>query len=143
MQFKVGDAAAIRFMLAFYPLVLAGYSVDQAVSEARRQIYRNPGPDGDWTTIRDWGTPVLYLRNPDGVLFPEPKELTVETGPDGQPVVNASVKASRIAGKLTNVDIGEMGGGTVNAEIDVDVIEKDADVTNVTIKTLTGRSNHT
>jgi hypothetical protein len=138
MQFKVGDRAAINFMLAFYPLVLGGYPVDQAVTEARRRIYRNPGPEGDWSTLRDWGTPVLYLRNPDGVLFPEPKELSVATGPDGQPVVNAHVKARQVAGKLTNVDVDEMLSGIINAEMEIDTVEKDAEVTNVTIKRLGG-----
>jgi hypothetical protein len=139
MQFKVGDQAAIGFMLVFYALVLDGYPVDQAVSEARRQIYRNPGSQGDWATIRDWGTPVLYLRSPDGILFPEPKELTMETGPDGQPVVNAQVKARRVAGRLTNVDIGEMVAGIVNASLEIDEIAENAEVTNVTIESLGGR----
>jgi hypothetical protein len=139
MQFKVGDRAAIGFMLTFYALVLNGYAVDQAVSEARRQIYRNPGPEGDWATIRDWGTPVLYLRSPDGILFPEPKELVVETGPNGQPVVNAHVKARRVAGKLTNVNIGEMVAGIVNASLNIDEVAENAEVINVTIESLGGR----
>jgi hypothetical protein len=139
MQFKVGDRAAIGFMLAFYLLVLDGYPVDQAVSEARRQIYRNPGPQGDWATIRDWGTPVLYLRSKDGILFPEPKELEVETGPGGQPVVNAHAKVRRVAGTLNNVKIGEMTEGIVNATLDIDEIAENADVTNVTIDFLGGR----
>lgn len=139
MQFKVGDRAAISFMLTFYARVLDGYPVDQAVSEARRQIYRNPGPQGDWATIRDWGTPVLYLRSPDGILFPEPEELSMGTGPEGQPVVNAHAKVRRVAGKLENVKIGEMVEGIVNATLNIDEIAENAEVTNVTIDFLGGR----
>ncbi len=145
MEFKVGDRAAFRFMLVFYPLVLSGYSVDQAVSEARRQIYHNPGPDGDWAVIRDWGTPVLYLRSPDGVLFPEVeevKEATVETRSDGRPELNIHQKARRIAGKMTAGEIDTFLDGVVNITQEVDDLEGNLDGPKIgTIGTVFRRSS--
>lgn len=139
MQFKVGDRAAIGFMLTFYALVLSGYPVDQAVSEARRQVYRNPGPQGDWAVNRDWGTPVLYLRSPDGVLFPEPKEMAVQTGPDGRPVLNVYVKARKVAGNLTAVKIAKLLGGEVDVKLDLDTVSGTSTVIGADIDTFGGK----
>jgi hypothetical protein len=116
MQFKVGANQAGRFIRYLYLQVLSGYPIDQAVSEARRFLYRHPyekdssDPAGDWSFYRDWGTPVLYLRDPTGVLFPEP-ELAMEAGK-----VNARMKARSVSGKLVNV--------TVEGDLDFEVIAK-------------------
>jgi hypothetical protein len=139
MQYRVGDVQASIFMGKFYPLVLAGYPVDQAVAEARRTVYRNPGSGEDWARIRDWGTPVLYLRSPDGVLFPQPKEIEEETGPDGQPILNARLKARQVSGKLTGVDIGEVIRGVINSEVEIDTVEEGGQVTGVSIGSFGGR----
>jgi hypothetical protein len=62
MQFEITDEAAITFASEFYAAVADGYPVDAAVSEARKAIYAHPNDV-------EWGTPVLYSRAPDGVLF--------------------------------------------------------------------------
>jgi hypothetical protein len=62
MQFNVTDKAAIAFAKEFYQAVALGYPVDAAVAEARRAILALGNE-------LEWGTPVLYLRAPDGRVF--------------------------------------------------------------------------
>lgn len=62
MQFEVSDDAAITFANAFYGALADRYSVDGALSEARKAIYVS----GNGV---EWGTPVLYMRSPDGYIF--------------------------------------------------------------------------
>jgi formylglycine-generating enzyme required for sulfatase activity len=62
MQFEITDAAAITFAGEFYAALSEGFPVDAAVAEARKAIYAMPNDV-------EWGTPVLYMRSPDGVLF--------------------------------------------------------------------------
>ncbi len=48
---------------AFYETLAEGWPVDAAVAEARRAV--------SWAVANtvEWGTPVLFMRAPDGVLF--------------------------------------------------------------------------
>ncbi len=62
MQFEITDSAAITFSGEFYSAISKGFPVDAAVSEARIGIYAS-------SNEIEWGTPVLYMRSPDGVLF--------------------------------------------------------------------------
>jgi hypothetical protein len=62
MQFEISDEAAITFTHEFYKAIGDGYPVDAALGEARLAIYTQ----GNET---EWGTPVLYMRSPDGELF--------------------------------------------------------------------------
>ncbi|HOW54043.1 MAG TPA: CHAT domain-containing protein [Syntrophorhabdaceae bacterium] len=62
MQFEITDSAAIIFAREFYGAIAEGFPVDAALSEARKAIYLAPNDV-------EWGTPVLYMRSPDGVLF--------------------------------------------------------------------------
>ncbi len=68
MQFEITDQAALTFAETFYPLLAQGQPVDVAVAEARMAIYLAE-PDN-----LEWGTPVLFMRTPDGVLFKPPTE---------------------------------------------------------------------
>lgn len=85
MQFEITDAAAITLSHEFYTALADGYPVDAALVEARTAIFAG-GNDVEW------GTPVLYMRAPDGKIFdidrvqqtplpspepPGPKELPV------------------------------------------------------------------
>jgi hypothetical protein len=63
MQFPISDAAAILFARTFYECILRGQAVDVAVVEGRRELRANR------QTEAEWGTPVLYLRSKDGLLF--------------------------------------------------------------------------
>ncbi len=67
MQYTVRDRNAIAFSRRFYRALGAGRSIDTAVSDGRLGIF-NRGGGGD----RDWGVPVLYLREGPSVLFPPP-----------------------------------------------------------------------
>ena len=63
MQYKITDRAAIEFARAFYLALADGMPVDAAVSEARIAV------SVALTNTIEWGTPVLYMRSPDGILF--------------------------------------------------------------------------
>jgi len=62
MQFEITDEAAITLAHEFYRALADGYPVDAALAEARKAIFAQ-GNDVEW------GTPVLYLRSPDGRIF--------------------------------------------------------------------------
>jgi len=63
MQYEITDRAAIELSRAFYEALADGVPVDTAVSEARKAI-----SIGVENTV-EWGTPVLYMCSPDGILF--------------------------------------------------------------------------
>jgi len=63
MQYEITDQAAIEFARTFYEALADGLPVDAAVTEARKAISLAV------TNTIEWGTPVLYMRSPDGVLF--------------------------------------------------------------------------
>lgn len=66
MQFQITDAAAIQFSRVFYRAIARGMPVDAAVAEARKSIALQVA------NSLEWGTPVLFMRSPDGVLFKIP-----------------------------------------------------------------------
>lgn len=67
MQYEVTNETAIRFSKTFYKLLAEGEPIDGAVQEGRRQITIL---DPDAYNNRDFGTPVLYMRSPDGLIMP-------------------------------------------------------------------------
>ncbi len=62
MQFEISDDAAIIFSHEFYDTIGQRFPVDAALTEARRAIFASRGD-------LEWGTPVLYMRSPDGRIF--------------------------------------------------------------------------
>jgi formylglycine-generating enzyme required for sulfatase activity len=68
MQFELSDNAAIFFARSFYGLLAEGQPVDQAITEARQDIYLERQSEVEWAT------PVLYLKAQDGDLFEIRKE---------------------------------------------------------------------
>lgn len=62
MQFEVSDEAAIALAREFYGAIVDSYPVDAALAEARKALFAA----GNRV---EWGTPVLYLRAPDGKIF--------------------------------------------------------------------------
>jgi CHAT domain/HYDIN/CFA65/VesB-like, Ig-like domain/Bacterial Ig domain len=107
MQFPISDVAAVSFASGFYEAVAAGLPMDAAVTEGRKAVLA----DGNQV---EWGTPVLYLRVPDGrafdVLGPRPS-LAVKTG-DGveTPALRGAMPAPVAAADLL-LQNGENGAG--------------------------------
>jgi WD40 repeat protein len=63
MQYPISDQAAVEFGHSFYEELAQGRTVDAAVTEARQSVrLALPG-------TLEWGTPVLYMRSLDGMLF--------------------------------------------------------------------------
>ena len=62
MQFEVSDEAAIALASGFYAALADDYPVDAALTEARKAVFAAG-------CSVEWGTPVLYLRAPDGRIF--------------------------------------------------------------------------
>ncbi len=63
MQYEIGDAAAVELARTFYESIARGMPIDAAVAESRKAISFARGDS------LEWGTPILYTRAPDGVLF--------------------------------------------------------------------------
>jgi CHAT domain len=65
MQFEITDDAAILFAEGFYSALARSSPVDAALAAARKEI---------WAAYNDieWGTPVLFMRVPDGRIFDVP-----------------------------------------------------------------------
>jgi len=61
MQSAITDEAAHQLAYTFYDAIADGYPVDAALTDARKSIF------GDGSA--EWGTPVLYMRSPDGRIF--------------------------------------------------------------------------
>jgi hypothetical protein len=93
MQYPVYDRAAISFTREFYRALAHWYPIDVAISEARRAIYLDFGLER-----RDWGVPVLFMRDREGVLFAPSERAAAETPPQDQ------------GGIKIGTDIGSIGG---------------------------------
>ncbi|MBV9171661.1 MAG: CHAT domain-containing protein, partial [Chloroflexi bacterium] len=78
MQYDVSNSTAKKFALEFYNRLAEEDPVDKAAQEGRRQIAL--GPLG--YKSRDFATPVLFMRAPDGILF----ERAGTPGPKGASV---------------------------------------------------------
>lgn len=74
MQFEITDEAAITFSSEFYASLAEGLPVDASLAQARKAIYFQPNDV-------EWGTPVLYMRSPDGILFNLVQFITAELPP--------------------------------------------------------------
>ena len=68
MQFSVKDDLAAIFMTTVYKGLVAGCTIDEAVSAGRKAVRARCY--GKYAGNRDWGTPVLYSRAPNGYIFP-------------------------------------------------------------------------
>ncbi len=75
MQFKLLDQTAITLARAFYDSVARGKAVDTALAVARQAVFAAADTD-------EWGTPVLYMRAPDGVLWTGQEETSMSQSDD-------------------------------------------------------------
>lgn len=128
MQDTVKDKSAIAFAKNFYRALVSGLPIDEAVTSGRIAIA--------CTDPKGWGIPVLYLRAPDGVVFPE---YTADPGLEEtrkQLRVTARQRIKELHGKAITVDISRMTKGTVEAEQNIDVVRERGEATTVKIKDL-------
>jgi hypothetical protein len=106
MQFTVGDHEAAQFAGGLYQALAAGLTIDEAVAMGRTAIRLSA--KGDRADRRDWGVPVLYLRNAGGPVF--------------TPVSDAAAHAEALAGStgLYRQDVRRVaaGGRVVGALVD-------------------------
>ncbi len=101
MQFKVSDDAAIALSREFYGALSDGYPVDAALTEGRKAVYAL----GDNV---EWGTPVMYLRAPDGRIFDMGKEADSMSD-------DRKKEGEKPAGQSFNISVG----GNVNGKMNV------------------------
>ncbi len=64
MQFPISDNAAILFSRTFYEAIARFEPIDTAVAHARHALYTNEA-----IRLPEWGTPVVFTRSYDGLLF--------------------------------------------------------------------------
>jgi formylglycine-generating enzyme required for sulfatase activity len=84
MQFEITDRAAIQLSQMFYESLADGLPVEGALAEARKAIFAS-GNDVEW------GTPVLYLRAKEGLLF--------DVKPTRTPIDSDRLQAAHIKAK--------------------------------------------
>ena len=126
-QFKIKDDHAILVAAKVYHRLLAGFSVDEALYEARQAIYQQAGLEQ-----RDWGVPVLYLHDPDGVLFPLPEADVPEAASTG-PFLRVVTNFQRISGRVLNAKIGTVTGGRIDIVSSVNVVEETGEFVGIEI----------
>jgi hypothetical protein len=154
----IKDACAIAFSKQFYGALVGGLPIERAVTAGRIAAY-NVDKEG-----RDWGVPVLYMRDADGVLFGGAAdsgvrdqaaakakvviEQHVHEVAAGAVLIGAAVKQITsgilsvtqtlgvVAGDVTGATIGTMGGGEARIATNVDKLESGGNVTGATIDNL-------
>lgn len=98
MQFRISDPAAISFSVEFYRTLADRFPVDAAVNEARLAIYSSGN-------FMEWGTPILFMRSDDGMLFGERDTVTQKTSSSSQADAPAPPRHGR-AGDANPSDTG-------------------------------------
>lgn len=87
MQFEISDPAAIVFAETFYCSVAKRRPVDDSVMRARRALRL------DNKDTLEWGTPVLYLRAPQGRIFDDTSPAPPQPRPLQDPIGAQEVEA--------------------------------------------------
>ncbi len=94
MQFEITDRAAIQLAQVFYESLADGYPAEAALSEARKAIFAS-------SNDVEWGTPVLYLRAPDGKLF---DLATASLGEENERIAKEQAEQPRLAREKAETD---------------------------------------
>ena len=116
MQYEVTDRAAIEMARAFYEALADGVAVDAALAEARKAVSLAV------TNTVEWGTPVLYTRSPDGLLFSirqrerEPQEVWDEVASEMREEEGARQAASPEPEPAAPAEPGAAGEPAASAE---------------------------
>ena len=123
MQFEITDEAAIVLANEFYGAIADGYPVDASLAEARKAIFAQ-------NNDIEWGTPVLYMRSPDGRIFGVDRTTAAAAAAAGEHVqdgiahTHAETRTAAQAGAAAGAASagtpevqavgGGQGGGTIN-----------------------------
>ncbi len=134
-QFDILDSSAILLADRIYPRLFLGYTIDEALFWARQAIYQQGSAEPE--SNRDWGVPVLYLRDADGVLFPLP-EKAAEQAEAQAPFLRVARVLDRVAGEAIEAEIDSFTRGHVEIETHIGVVEKGAKAIGVKIGKLGG-----
>lgn len=123
MQFPVGDDSAVCFAKNFYAALAIGLSIDESVSAGRVAVANLDDPRG-------WANPTLYLRAPDGVIFP-----TIAKDPNladarQQATIIINQRIKELSGKATAIEADVVAPGAfVKAEQVIDVVKEGGNAT--------------
>ncbi|MEZ4735333.1 MAG: CHAT domain-containing protein [Caldilineaceae bacterium] len=108
MQFPVSDEMAILLAHTFYGALADQYTVDGALTEARLALYGQ-------NSVTEWGTPVLFMRTPDGSLWQTEQEEAMSKENSDAPGIDLS--GFTTGGNARDIVIGVVGAGAKNAVI--------------------------
>lgn len=97
MQYPITNAAALLFARKFYERLAAGDPVDKAAQEGRRVLWFR------FLGKREFATPVLFMRAPDGRLFTDYR----------RPVQGVDASPAGAAPQVSGDVITATGGSTV------------------------------
>jgi CHAT domain len=89
MQFEITDRAAILFAWGLYGALAAGFPIDSALTQARRAILIIDENE------LEWGTPVLFMRVPDGRIFDVSSDTKLDTNIVSKPKLPPKPKPER------------------------------------------------
>jgi CHAT domain/PASTA domain len=102
MQFEITDDAAIEFSRSLYHAIGIGLPIDTALAEARLSVAT------EFSGTLEWGTPVLFMRSSDGVLFRIPKRAPEELDKLERDIQGARLAAeAAIAAKAAEEEAAE------------------------------------
>ena len=87
MQFEITNPGAVVFAQSFYQSVAKRRPVDDSVVRARQALRRAK------KDTLEWGTPVLYLRAPDGRIFENTSPLLPQPRPSQDPIGTRELEA--------------------------------------------------
>lgn len=132
-QFPITDESAIVFAARFYRAIAAGLGPDEAVSAGRLALMTAARGMG-----AEWGTPVLYMRESDGKVFPElADDASLE--PERKALAIAlEQRIKHLRGKLVGVRAREIREGTVAVQQSITQVGTGATASGVEAKTIAG-----
>lgn len=105
MQYEITDEAAVEFSRSFYEALAESMPVDAAVAEARKAISLAVN-----NTV-EWGTPVLYMRAPDGRIFGLESAKATAPHPPKLPAAPKEIEEEKLYAKFKNEGDALLGAG--------------------------------
>jgi hypothetical protein len=103
MQVAISDRAAVEFTTSFYRALVVGLPIDAGVSEARKAMsLAVPGSP-------EWGTPALFMRAPDGVIWNVEK--------DAEPMSDANRREAQAWWDQLSDSLGDFSAQDVEGDV--------------------------